>query len=128
LDCNLNITILVIQNLKQITMKKLIALLIIVFALAFSTQDANAQQRPEDAAKIQVAALSETLELNGDEQRALFRVFVKKEAAYARQVTGQDLSNPTVVAAKKEIDSNFEKELKAVLTPEQYKRYKASIE
>jgi len=109
-------------------MKKLIALLIIVFALAFSTQDANAQQRPEDAAKIQVAALSETLELNGDEQRALFRVFVKKEAAYARQVTGQDLSNPTVVAAKKEIDSNFEKELKAVLTPEQYKRYKASIE
>lgn len=109
-------------------MKKLITLMVVVFALAFSTQDANAQQRPEDAAKIQVAALSETLELNGDDQRALFRVFVKKEAAYARQVTGQDLSNPTVAAAKKDIDATFEKELKAALTPEQYKKYKASIE
>lgn len=109
-------------------MKKLIALLVVVFALALSTQDANAQQRPEDAAKIQVAALSETLELNGDDQRALFRVFVKKEAAYSKQVVGKDLSNPTVAAAKKDIDATFEKELKATLTPEQYKKYKATIE
>lgn len=109
-------------------MKRLIAILVVLFAVAFSTQDANAQQRPEDVAKIQIAAISETLELNGEEQRTLFRVFVKKEAAYARQVTGQDLSNPSVAAAKKDIDATFEKELKAALTPEQYKMYKASIE
>lgn len=109
-------------------MKKLLSILVVVFALAISTQDANAQQRPEEVAKSQVAALSETLELSGEDQRALFRIFVKKEAAYARQVTGQDLSNPTVASAKNEIDATFEKELKAALTPEQFKKYKESVE
>lgn len=109
-------------------MKNLISLLLVIFALAFSTQDANAQQRPEDAAKAQIAALSQTLELSGDDQRALFRVFVKKEAAYSKQVAGKDLSNPTVAAAKKEIDATFEEELKTVLSPEQFKKYQASID
>lgn len=109
-------------------MKKLITLLVVMFAIAFSAQDANAQQKPEDIAKTKAAELSKTLELNDDQQRALWRAFVKKESAYAKQVTGQDLSNATVAAAKKEIDATLDKEVKAILTPEQYRLYLASIE
>lgn len=109
-------------------MKKILTLIVFILAIGFTSQDAQAQQRPEETAKMKVAEISETLDLNGDQQRALFRVFVKKEAAYSKQVAGQDLNNPSVTAAKKEIDATFEKELKAVLSPEQFKKYKSTIE
>lgn len=109
-------------------MKKLIALIAVLFAIAFNAQEVNAQQKPEDIAKMKTAELSEVLELNGDQQRALWRALVKKESAYAKQITGQDLSNATVAAAKKEIDATLEKELKTFLTPEQFKLYLATIE
>lgn len=109
-------------------MKKIITLIVVLFAIAFNTQDANAQQKPEDIAKTKAAELSKTLELNDDQQRALWRAFVKKESAYAKQVSGQDLSNSNVAAAKKEIDATLDREVKAILTPEQYNRYLASIE
>lgn len=109
-------------------MKKFIALIVVLFALAFNAQDAIAQQKPEEIAKLKVAELSETLELTGDQQRALWRAFVKKESAYARQVAGQDLSSAAVANAKKEIDATLDKEVKAVLTPQQYQQYLASIE
>lgn len=100
----------------------------VLFAIAFNVQDANAQQKPEDIAKMKVAELNVSLELTGDQQRALWRVLVKKESAYAKQVTGQDLSNSSVASAKKEIDATLEKEAKAILTPEQFKKFMASIE
>lgn len=109
-------------------MKKIITLIVLLFAIAFNTQNVNAQQKPEDVAKIKTAELSEALELNIDQQQAMWRALVKKESAYARQVTGQDLSNATVAAAKKEIDATLEERVKAILTPEQYKLYLASIE
>lgn len=109
-------------------MKKIITLIVLVFAIAFHSHEAQAQQKPEDIAKMKVAELNETLELTGDQQRAMWRAFVKKESAYARQVTGQDLSNPAVANAKKEIDTTLDKEVKAILTPEQYRLYLASIE
>ncbi|GGD86872.1 hypothetical protein [Planktosalinus lacus] len=109
-------------------MKKFLTLMVFMLAIGFSSQDALAQQRPEDTAKMKVAEITETLNLNGEQQRALFRVFVKKEAAYDKQVAGKDLNNASVLAAKKEIDATFEKELKATLTAEQYQKYKATIE
>lgn len=109
-------------------MKKILSLIILVFALAFNAQDALAQQKPEDIAKIKTATLSETLELTGDQQRALWRALVKKESAYAKQVTGQDLNNAAVRAAKNEIDATLEKDVKAFLTPEQFKQFQASID
>lgn len=98
-------------------MKKLITLLLVAFAFMFSVQDANAQQRPEEIAKVKVAELSQTLELNGEQQRALWRVLVKKESAVAK-----------AGASTKEIEATFDKEIKEVLTPEQYKQYLATIE
>lgn len=109
-------------------MKKFLSLIVMIFALAFNTQDANAQERPEEIAKNKVAEISQALELTGEQQRALWRVFVKKESAYAKQIKGNDLSNPAVAAAKKDIDATFDKDLQEALTPEQYKKYKSTIE
>jgi hypothetical protein len=109
-------------------MKKLITLIAVLFAFVFNAHDANAQQKPEEIAKLKTAELSEILELNGDQQQAMWRALVKMESAYAKQVTGKDLSNPTVAAAKKEIDATLAERVKAILTPEQYKLYLASIE
>jgi len=105
-------------------MKKIITLGIFAIVLLFSTQSATAQERVEDIAKMQVAKLSEAVQLTGDQQRTLFRVFVAKESGYAKQVKGKDINNAEVAQAKAQIDANFEKELKATLTPEQFNKYK----
>ncbi len=98
-------------------MKKLITLLLIAFAFIFSVQDANAQQRPEEVAKLKVAELSQSLDLTGDQQRSLWRVMVKKESALAKEG-----------ASTQEIEATFVKEIKEILTPEQYQKYLTTIE
>lgn len=98
-------------------MKKIITLLLVVCAFTFTVQDANAQQRPEEVAKIKVAELSQTLDLSGEQQRSLWRVLVKKESAISKE--GK---------STQDIVTTFDKEIKEVLTPEQYTKYKASIE
>ncbi|NCT17476.1 MAG: hypothetical protein COZ75_07670 [Flavobacteriaceae bacterium CG_4_8_14_3_um_filter_34_10] len=104
-------------------MKKIITLGFFAIALFFSTQTISAQERVEDIAKLQVAKLSEAVQLTGEQQRTLFRVFVAKESGYAKQIKGKDLNNTDVAKAKTAIDATFEKELKAVLTAEQFKKY-----
>lgn len=99
------------------TMKKLITLVLIAFAFIFSVQDVNAQQRPEEVAKLKVAELSQTLDLTGDQQRSLWRVMVKKESALAK--AGE---------STQEIESTFDKEIKEILTPKQYQKYLTTIE
>lgn len=98
-------------------MKKLITLLLIACAFTFTVQDANAQQRPEEVAKAKVAELSKDLELNGEQQRSLWRVLVKKESAIAK--AGE---------STQEIEATFEKDIKEILTAEQYKKYLTTIE
>ncbi len=105
-------------------MKKIITLGFFAIVMLFSTYEITAQERVEDIAKMQVAKLNDAVQLTGDQQRTLFRVFVAKESGYAKQVKGKDLSNTEVSQAKANIDDTFEKNLKATLTPEQYKKYK----
>lgn len=95
-------------------MKKITVLLVLVFALFVGAQAVSAQQKPEEIAKAKVAELSTQLDLTGEQQRALFRVFVKNEAAKAKNASQIDL---------KAMQSVFEKELKAELTDEQHKKY-----
>lgn len=105
-------------------MKKIITLGLFAIVLLFSTQSAVAQERVEDIAKMQVSKLNDAVQLTGDQQRTLFRVFVAKESGYAKQVKGKDLNNADVAQAKAQIDATFEKDLKAALTAEQYNKYK----
>lgn len=97
-------------------MKKFVSILAVTFLMLLGSSSVFAQQKPEEIAKVKVAELSEKLELTGDQQRTLFRVFVKKEAAYAKSSISE--------ADKKAVDETFEKELKAALTADQYKQYK----
>jgi len=97
-------------------MKKITALLVLVFALFVGTQAVSAQQKPEEIAKAKVADLTTQLDLTGDQQRALFRVFVKNEAV---MVKAKSASEEDVKA----MQAVFEKEVKAELTAEQYKKY-----
>lgn len=98
-------------------MKKLFAILVVALFTMIGSNTVFAQQKPEEIAKIKVAELTEKLNLDGDQQRTLFRVFVKKEAAYAKSSISE--------ADKKAVDEVFEKEVKAELTAEQFKAYQA---
>lgn len=96
-------------------MKKIVSIVAVTFLVLMGSSSVFAQQKPEEIAKIKVAELAQELDLSGDQQRTLFRVFVKKEAAYSKSSISE--------ADKKAVDETFEKELKAALTVEQHKKY-----
>jgi uncharacterized protein (DUF2267 family) len=96
--------------------------------MVLGVQTANAQksdaqlakQRPEMVAKAQVADLSKKLELNGDQQRAMFRAIVAKEVNYQKNVKGKDLKSAEVLANKKKIDAGYLTTVKGILTEKQF--------
>lgn len=108
----------------QTKMKKLFLLVATALFTLGTIQTAVAQAKPEEIAKAKVAEMSTALDLTGDQQRALFRSFVMKEADYAKQINGKDLNNAEVANAKKAIDTRLDAEVKKVLTAEQYAQYK----
>ncbi len=74
--------------------------------------------RPDEAAKIEVNQMSQSLNLDGSQQRALFRALVS-EATRSGQT-------PQVLLGKAASDQNqaFAQNLKSILTPEQYRKWK----
>lgn len=105
-------------------MKKIFFYLLFALFTLGSTQSAFSQAKPEEIAKQKVADLSAKLDLTEKQRRDLFRPFVMKEADYAKQVNGKDLSNAEVANAKNKIDATLDKEVKQILTAEQYAAYK----
>lgn len=108
-------------------MKKLVSIVIFSFVMVLGVQTVNAQtdaqvakQRPEVVAKAKVADLSKKLELNGDQQRAMFRAIVSKEVNYQKNVKGKDLKNPEVLANKSKIDEGYLNTVKGILTEKQF--------
>lgn len=106
-------------------MKKLLSVLAFAFVMVLSIQNTTAQERPEVVAKMQVAELSTELNLNGDQQRTLFRALVANEINYRKHVNGKDMSNATVQADKKKFDAALDAAMKKNLTAEQYNKWKA---
>ncbi len=74
--------------------------------------------RADEAAKIEVNQMSQSLNLDGSQQRALFRALVS-EATRSGQT-------PQVLLGKAVSDQNqaFAQTLKSILTPEQYRKWK----
>ena len=93
-------------------MKRIIALLALMLFSLVGMNTAEAQElnrskdRPEAIAKEQVAELTPTLGLNGEQQRTLFRVLVKNETS-----------------KKKGEEYDLDAEMKKALSPEQYKKW-----
>ena len=74
--------------------------------------------RPDEAAKIQVDQLSQNLNLEGAQQRALFRALVS-ESARSGQSPQQLLK-----ATRSDNNQAFAQTLKSILSPEQFRKWK----
>ncbi|MGK0427640.1 MAG: hypothetical protein ACJAUR_001754 [Ulvibacter sp.] len=84
------------------------------------TQDAD---RPEVIAKTKTADLSETLQLNGDQQRSVFRALVANEVSYKKNISGKNPSDAQVISDKKKFDDALMTSMKKTLTPEQFEKW-----
>jgi len=110
-------------------MKNLLSVLAISCVMLFGMGNVNAQNltqdqdRPEVIAKAKVAELSPKLELDGTQQRALFRAYTAHESNYKKHVHGQDKSSPQVQANKKKFDDVLKVSVKKALTSEQYTKW-----
>ncbi len=110
-------------------MKNLLSVLAVSCIMLLGMGNATAQNlsqdqdRPEVIAKTKVAELSPKLDLNGDQQRSLFRAYTAHESNYKKHVIGKDIADPKVQADKKKFDDVLKKAVKESLTAEQYKKW-----
>ncbi len=110
-------------------MKNLFSVLAISCIMLFGMGSLNAQtltqdqDRPEVIAKAKVADLSTKLDLNGDQQRALFRAYTAHQSNYKKHVIGQDISSPKVQADKQKFDDVLDAAVKKALSESQYKKW-----
>ncbi|MDB2630549.1 hypothetical protein N9Y36_02465 [Ulvibacter sp.] len=112
-------------------MKKLLKIIAIaaVFVLGIqntTAQSLNANQdRPETTAKQKTAELSKELSLDGNQQRYVFRALTTHEVETRKNVDGQDINSPEVIAIKAKIDASLDRLMKYTLTEEQFTAWKA---
>ncbi|MAN59499.1 MAG: hypothetical protein CMC08_06655 [Flavobacteriaceae bacterium] len=112
-------------------MKQIVKILAVALVMVLSTQNSVAQslsqdqERPETIAKAQTEKLTEALNLDGTQSRAVFRALVSKEVSYKKQLAGKDIKEPTVAASKKKIDEDLSGSMKKILNDEQYKKWLA---
>tara|TARA_R110000772_G_scaffold58927_12_gene133561 strand:+ start:147 stop:497 length:351 start_codon:yes stop_codon:yes gene_type:complete len=111
-------------------MKNVITVIAFTFVMLFGIDSAVAQDlaqnanRPEVIAKTKTADLSQTLQLNGDQQRSVFRALVANEVSYSKHIKGKNLSDAKVSADKKKIDDALMTSMKKTLTAEQFATWK----
>lgn len=110
-------------------MKKLIAVFAFAVTMLLGVQTTSAQQlsqdksRPEVIAKAETAKLTESLNLNGEQSRTVFRALVAKEVGYQKNVDGKDAKDTSVAAEKKRLDEQLKEAMKKTLTDEQYAKW-----
>lgn len=102
-------------------MKNILTVFAFAVTLLLGVQTSSAQQlsqdksRPEVKAKTETAALTESLGLNGDQGRAVFRALVAKEVGYQKSADDS--------ASKKKLDDQLKDAMKKTLTAEQYAKW-----
>ena len=110
-------------------MKKIITVFAFAVTMLLGVQTTSAQSlsqdksRPEVIAKAETAKLTETLNLNGDQGRTVFRALVAKEVGYQKNVAGKDLKDASVSAEKKKLDDQLKESMKKTLTADQYAKW-----
>lgn len=111
-------------------MKKILSTLALGFFLLLGTTVVQAQglavsnDRPEAIAKEKVSKIYEQIELTGDQQRALFRAYVKREVGIKKHVEGKDTSSAAVKQQVTLLDNDLVTAVKKELTPEQFQQWK----
>lgn len=86
-----------------------------------------ADNRPEVIAKKQVSMISEQIELSGDQQRTLFRAYVKKEVGYKKYITGKPSNDAEALKQKKLLDQELEATVKKELSSDQFEKWKKTF-
>ena len=110
-------------------MKNFIKVFAVSFVMLLGMGTMNAQtlkqdqNSPEVVAKTQTHELSQALNLDGDQQRAVYRALVVKESNFNKYVYGKDQKSADVMAAKKQHNEVFETSMKKALTDAQYKKW-----
>ncbi|MCG2419477.1 hypothetical protein K8089_10625 [Aequorivita sp. F47161] len=110
-------------------MKNLLTVFAFAVTMLLGVQTTTAQQlsqdndRPEVIAKTETAKITEALNLNGDQSRAIFRALVAKEVNYQKHVNGKNASDATVKANKEKFDASLNEAMKKTLSAEQYAQW-----
>lgn len=110
-------------------MKNLFTIIAFAATMLFGIQNISAQSlsvdknRPEVIAKAETAELTETLNLNGEQSRTIFRALVAKEINYQKHIEGKDATDANVIANKKKFDSSLDDIMKKTLTEVQYAKW-----
>lgn len=111
-------------------MKKILSTVALGFFLLLGTTVVQAQgltvsnDRPEAIAKELVSKISEKMDLTGDQERALFRAYVKREVGIKKHVADKDISSPAVKQQVTLLDNDLVTAVKKELTPEQFQEWK----
>lgn len=111
-------------------MKKLLNTVVIFFFLFLGAIGVHAQgltvsdKRPENIAKEKVSLIHNQLNLSGDQQRALFRAYVKREVGIKKNITDKDTTSPAVQQQIAILNIELEKAVEKELTAEQFKQWK----
>jgi hypothetical protein len=112
-------------------MKKVITVIAFALVILFGADSTVAQgltqdaDRPEVIAKTKTADLNKTLQLNGDQQRSVFRALVANEVSYKKYINGKDSNDAKVIADKKKFDDVLMTSMKKTLSADQFEKWKA---
>lgn len=111
--------------MKKILSTATLGVLLFLGSIAVQAQGLTvSDNRPENIAKEKVSMINDQLELSGDQQRALFRAYVKREVGIKKHIADKDSNSPAVQQQKSTLDNNLEKEVQKELTPEQFAQWK----
>lgn len=110
-------------------MKKLITICAFIFAFSLTTTT-NAQEKlksPEAIAKEQVNAMTQQLNLNGDQQRALWKALVTKQSSVNEAIQNKgNLSEAELKKMNMKINAQLDNSMSKILSKDQYKQYLAN--
>jgi predicted nucleic acid-binding Zn-ribbon protein len=102
-------------------MKKIITLCVFAFALLFSTQGIEAQNKLEinAAASEKAKDIRKTIKINNDQLEEVYQAYKEFELAYSK-ISGNIEANQERL---EKINNLLDEKLKAVMTEEQFEKY-----
>lgn len=109
-------------------MKRLLHIFIIGFLIITGNLYAQglrvSHDKPESIAKEKVDQIVTALDLNGSQERALFRAYVKHEVGFKKYIDNNDVKPEANSKEKANLVMDLEKAVRKELTPEQFERWK----
>ena len=110
--------------------RKITVLLLMLFAVVFTTQAQQGQGRrsPEERAKMMAQRLTDSLKLNADQQKSVEAAFLESGQANAKLREGLAQGTQPEKADMEKIANARDEKLKKILTEVQYKQYKDQME